>query len=80
MSKICELTGKRPITGNSVSHSNAKTKRRFVPNLKIKRVFVPELDEFVTLKISMNALRTIDKMGLYAYVQKLKHKGENIDF
>jgi large subunit ribosomal protein L28 len=80
MSKVCELTGKRPMKGNSVSHSNVKTKRRFLPNLKKKRIFVPELNDFVEVKISTSALRTISKMGLYAYVKKLQKKGKDISF
>ncbi len=78
MAKICELTGLRPVTGNSVSHSNVKTKRRFLPNLQKKRFFVPELDKWVSLKVSTSALRTITKLGLYAYVQKLNKEGKNI--
>ena len=75
MSKICQLTGKRPITGNNVSHSNVKTKRRFLPNLHKKRFFIPELDKWVTLKVSTSALRTINKLGVYAYLKKLEKKG-----
>ena len=84
MSKVCELTGVRPVAGNSVSHSNQKTKRRFLPNLQKKRIYVPELNDgkgdWVDIKLSTQALRTVSKMGLYAYVQKLKKKGANIDF
>jgi large subunit ribosomal protein L28 len=80
MSKICELTGKRPITGNKVSHSNMKTKRRFLPNLQKKRVFVPELNDFVELKVTAKALRTVSKLGLYEYVKKLQKKGSDIGF
>ncbi len=79
MSRVCELTGKRPVSGNRVSHSNRKTKRRFLPNLHKKRFFVPELDKWVVLKISASALRTINKHGLYAYVKKLHSKGEALD-
>ena len=75
MSKICQLTGKRPITGHSVSHSNRKTKRRFLPNLQKKRFYIPERDQWVTLKVSTSALRTINKIGIYAYLQKLEKKG-----
>lgn len=75
MSRICQLTGKRPITGNSVSHSNRKTKRRFLPNLHTKRFFIPETKEWITLKVSSHALRTINKLGIYAYLQKLNNKG-----
>jgi len=75
MSKVCKLTGKKPISGNNVSHSNRKTKRRFVPNIQKKRFFVPELDKFVTLKVSASAIRTINKLGLLAYLKKLEAKG-----
>ena len=75
MSRICQLTGKRPITGNNVSHSNRKTKRRFLPNLFKKRFFIPETEEWVTLKVSSTALRNINKLGIYAYLKKLEKKG-----
>ncbi len=75
MSKICQLTGKRPITGNHVSHSNRKTKRRFLPNLHKKRFYIPELNKWVTLKVSTSAMRTINKLGIYAYLKKLERKG-----
>lgn len=75
MSKICQLTGKRPVTGNHVSHSNRKTKRRFVPNIQKKRVFVPELGDFITLKVCAKALRTINKLGAYSYIKRLEAKG-----
>ena len=75
MSKVCKFTGKKPISGNNVSHSNRKTKRRFVPNIQKKRFFVPELDKFVTLRVSTSAMRTINKLGVYAYVKKLHNKG-----
>ena len=75
MSKVCQLTGKRPITGNHVSHSNHKTKRRFVPNLQKKRFYIPETDKWVTLKVSTKAMRNINKLGIYAYLKKLEKKG-----
>ncbi|PHI21600.1 50S ribosomal protein L28 [Lewinellaceae bacterium SD302] len=75
MSKVCNLTGKKPISGNNVSHSNRKTKRRFVPNIQKKRFFVPELGKFVTLKVSTSAIRTINKLGLINYLKKLEAKG-----
>jgi large subunit ribosomal protein L28 len=77
MSRICQLTGKKPITGNSVSHSNRKTKRWFAPNLHNKRFYIPETKQWVTLKVSSNALRTINKLGIYSYLQKLEKKGVN---
>jgi large subunit ribosomal protein L28 len=76
MAKVCDLTGKKPITGNYVSHSNRKTKRRFMPNLHTKKFFMPETGEWVTLKVSASAIRTISKMGLHAYIKKLEKKGE----
>jgi len=75
MSRICQLTGKRPISGNNVSHSKQKTKRRFLPNLHTKRFYMPEVDKWVTLKVSSTALRTINKLGLHAYLKKLEAKG-----
>lgn len=75
MSKVCQLTGKRPITGNNVSHSNRKTKRRFLPNLHKKRYYIPETDKWVTLKVSAKAMRTINKLGVYAYLKKLERSG-----
>jgi large subunit ribosomal protein L28 len=78
MSKVCVLTGKRPITGNTVSHSNIKTKRRFLPNLQQKRFFLAEEDKWVTLKLSTEGIRTINKKGLYAVVKELRKAGEKI--
>lgn len=75
MSKVCQLTGKRPITGHNVSHSNRKTKRRFLPNLQKKRFYIPETDQWVTLRVSTAAIRTINKLGIYAYLKKLETKG-----
>ena len=78
MSRVCQLTGKRPISGNNVSHSNRKTKRRFLPNLIKKRFFIPETNEWVTLKISTSALRTINKLGVYEYLKDAQRKGMNV--
>ena len=75
MSKICNLTGKRPIAGNNVSHSNRKTKRRFVPNVFKKRFYIPEEDKWVTLKVSTSALKTINKIGISAALKQAKAKG-----
>ena len=80
MSKVCELTGKRPIVGNNVSHSNIKTKRRFLPNLQKKSIFVPELNDLVEVKLCAKALRTVSKHGLFDYVKKLQKKGLDIGF
>jgi large subunit ribosomal protein L28 len=75
MSRVCQLTGKRPISGNNVSHSNRKTKRRFLPNLFTKRFYIPELDKWVKLKVSSTALRNINKHGIYAYLKNLQDSG-----
>ena len=75
MSKVCQLTGKKPIVGNNVSHANNRSRRRFEPNLQKKRFFIPELDKWVTLKIATSALRTINKLGIYEYLKKLERKG-----
>ncbi len=74
MSKVCELTGTRPLYGHKVSHSNHKTKRRFNPNLQKKKFFIPETGEWVEMKITTKALRTINKLGLYDYMKKLDKK------
>ena len=78
MARVCQVTGKRPITGNKVSHSNIKTKRRFLPNLQTKRYFLAEEDKWVTLKVSSEAIRTINKNGLFAVVKQLRASGEKI--
>ena len=75
MARIDQLTGKKPMSGNNVSHSNQKTKRRFLPNLQKKRFFIPELDKWVTLKVSTSTIRTINKLGIFAYLKKLEKKG-----
>ena len=74
MSRVCQLTGKRAITGNHVSHSNVKTKRRFYPNLQEKRFFIPELNQWVKLKVSTSAIRTINKKGLLAFIRETEKK------
>ena len=78
MSRICDLTGKKPMSGNNVSHSNRKTKRRFLPNLHKKKFYIPELDKWVTLKVSSHALRNIDKHGIYEYLKMQKRKGFDV--
>jgi len=78
MARVCQITGKAPISGNSVSHSNIKTKRRFLPNLQTKRFFLAEEDKWITLKVSSEGLRTINKNGLLSVVKKLRASGEKI--
>jgi len=78
MARVCQVTGKIPIGGNKVSHSNIKTKRRFLPNLQTKKFFLAEEDKWVTLKVSADAIRTINKNGLYSEVKQLRAQGEKI--
>ena len=75
MSKVCQITGKRTIVGNSVSHSNRKTKRTFMPNLQTKRFFLASEDRWVTLKVSAAAIRTINKIGIEAAMKRAKEDG-----
>ena len=79
MSKVCDLTGTKPLYGNKVSHSNRKSRRRFNPNLQKKSFFIPETNEWVSLKITAKALRTIDKLGLYSYMKKLAKKAQSLN-
>ena len=78
MARVCQVTGKVPMGGHKVSHSNIKTKRRFLPNLQTKKFFLPEENKWITLKLSAEGLRTINKNGLYAEVKKLRAKGVKI--
>jgi len=70
MARRCAITGKGPLSGNRVSHANNKTRRRQLPNLQTKRVYVPELKKFVKIKLSTRALRTIDTKGLLAFLRR----------
>ncbi|MDX2345296.1 MAG: 50S ribosomal protein L28 [Legionella sp.] len=78
MSRICQITGKRPTSGNRVSHANNKSKRRFIPNIQKHRIWIEEEARFITLKISTKGLRIIDKLGIQAVLKKLRAKGEKI--
>lgn len=80
MARVCQVTGKKPVTGNKVSHSNIKTKRRFLPNLQTKRYFLAEEDKWVTLKVSAEAIRTINKNGLYTVVKEMRAAGEKFNY
>lgn len=71
MSKVCQLTGKKPLTGNNVSHANNKTKTRQLPNLRKKKIWIEEENRFVTLRISAKALRTLKKKGYAAMVSEM---------
>ncbi len=72
MSRVCEVTGKRPQAGNNVSHAKNRTKRRFLPNLQKHRYWIPSTGKYVTLTISTKAMRIIDKLGIEAVLAKMK--------
>jgi large subunit ribosomal protein L28 len=78
MARVCQVTGKVPMGGHKVSHSNVKTKRRFLPNLQKKRFYLAEEDKWITLKLSTEAIRTINKNGLFSVVKELRAKGQHI--
>ena len=75
MSRICQLSGKKPMVGNNVSHSNRKTKRRFNINLVKKKFFIPSKGEWITLKVTTSMLKTIDKKGISEVMKIAKEKG-----
>ena len=75
MSKICQLTGKGVLSGNNVSHSHIKTRRKFYPNLQKKKFYLPEEDCWITLKISTSAMKNINKKGIYAVLKEAEEKG-----
>jgi large subunit ribosomal protein L28 len=78
MSRVCELTGKRPTVGNRVSHANNKKRRRFLPNLHTQRFWLETEKRWVSLRLSANALRTVDKIGIDAVVAELRASGRKI--
>jgi len=78
MARVCQVTGKVPMGGHKVSHSNVKTKRRFLPNLQKKRFYLAEEDKWITLKLSTEGIRTINKRGLLPVVKELRARGEKI--
>ncbi len=78
MSRVCQVTGKRPITGNNVSHANNKTRRRFLPNLHEHRFWVESERRFVKLRVSSHGMRIIDKKGIDAVLDELRIRGEKV--
>lgn len=78
MSKVCEISGKRPQVGNNVSHAKNKTKRRFNPNLQKKRFYIPEEDRWITLKVTTSVIRTINKNGITAVLKKARANGNTL--
>ena len=78
MSKVCQITGKKPMVGHNVSHANNKTKRRFLPNLHTHRFWVDSEKRWVKLRISSNGLRTIDKLGIETVLKDLRARGVSV--
>ena len=78
MSKVCQVTGKRPVTGNNVSHSNIKSKRRFLPNLQSHRFWVETENRFVRLRLTTKGMRIIDKKGIETVLSELLARGEKV--
>ncbi len=78
MSRVCQVTGKKPIYGNTVSHANNKKRRRFLPNLHTHRFWLEGEKRFITLRVSTHGLRTIDKLGLEKVLENLRESGEQV--
>lgn len=78
MSKVCQVTGKRPVSGNNVSHANNKNKRRFIPNLQHKRFWVESEKRFVRMRLSTKGIRIIDKKGIDSVLAELRANGHKI--
>ena len=78
MARVCQVTGKAPMVGNNVSHANNKTKRRFLPNLQRRRFWVEGENRWVSLRLTTNALRTIDKNGIEVVLAEMRARGEHV--
>ncbi len=78
MARVCQLTGKKPMSGNNVSHANNKTKRRFLPNLQNRKFWVETENRWVSMRMTNAALRTIDTLGIDAIVKKMRAAGQKI--
>ena len=78
MSRVCQVTGKRPTYGNTVSHANNKKRRRFLPNLHTHRFWLESEKRFISLRVSNNGLRTIDKLGIETVLEQMRAKGEQV--
>ena len=78
MSRVCQVTGKRPATGNTVSHANNKRRRRFLPNLHTQRFWLEDEKRWISLRVSTHALRTIEKKGLSAVMADLRRRGAKL--
>lgn len=78
MAKVCQVTGKKPMSGNNVSHAHNKTRRRFLPNIHSHRFWVESENRFVRLKVSANGMRIIDKKGIDVVLKDLRQRGEKV--
>ena len=78
MAKVCQITGKRPMSGNNVSHAHNKTKRRFLPNLRYHRFWVESERRWIRLRVSSKGMRMIDKLGIDAILSEMRERGEKI--
>ncbi len=78
MSRVCQVTGKKPMLGNNVSHANNKTRRRFLPNLQYRRFWVEAENRWVSLRVSQAGLRTIDRKGIEAVLAEMRARGEEV--
>ena len=78
MSRVCQVTGKKPMLGNNVSHANNKTRRRFLPNLQYRRLWVESENRWISLRLSQACLRTIDSKGIYAVLVEMRARGEKV--
>ena len=75
MSRVCQITGKKTVTGNNVAHSNKRTKRKYYPNLFEKKFYIPEEDRWITLRVSAAGIRLINKVGISEALRRAKEKG-----
>jgi|TARA_B100000768_G_C11197078_1_gene340012 large subunit ribosomal protein L28 len=78
MARVCEVTGKKTVTGNNVSHANNRTRRRFIPNLQNRKFWVESENRWVSMRISGAALRTIDKLGIDTVIQRMRAEGKKV--
>lgn len=77
MSRVCQVTGKKPLVGNNVSHANNKTKRRYLPNLQVQRFYIPSLKRYIKLRVSANGIRTINKHGIEYVMERFLNVNKN---
>ena len=78
MSRVCQVTGKKPVSGNNVSHANNRTRRRFLPNLQSHKFWVESENRFVNLKVSAKGMRIIDKKGISEVLKEMRSRGEKV--